>query len=175
MLPCNDFVYCIIALWSNIHLIQNVAQEVNYMLFIWALKNYLWKKSALLLLPWCAFLWLFCMWFWTSSDGRFSLFSWMCRVTCNSVQAVSWILCHRCRRFDDPEPFEVNARPRDAELYRQHPSSEPQLRRVQSRSRLETQQPTDDIFVSFCSARFLFESLLYSQLGSLIHLIRLYQ
>ena len=89
-------------------------------------------------------------------------------VACSFVQAVSWILCHCCRRFDDPEPYEVNARPRDMELYRQHPSSEPQLRRVQSRSRLETQQPTDDIFVSFCSTRFLLESLLYSQLGNLI-------
>jgi len=92
----------------------------------------------------------------------------MHRVACSFVQAVSWILCHCCRRFDDPESFEVHARPRDTELYRQHPNSEPQLRRVQSRSRLETPQATDDIFVSFCSARFLLESLLYSQLDNLI-------
>jgi len=53
-----------------------------------------------------------------------------------------------CRRFDDPEPFDVSARRGDVDLYQQHPSSEPQLRRVQSRSRLETQQLADDVFVS---------------------------
>jgi len=57
------------------------------------------------------------------------------------------------RHYDDPEPFDVNARRAEVErgdkdLYRpQHPSSEPQLRRIQSRSRLETQQFNDDSFV----------------------------
>jgi len=82
------------------------------------------------------------------------LFSRMHRVAYSWVQTVSVTLCNCCRRFDDPEPFDVNARHHDAELFRQHPSSEPQLRRVQSRSRLEMQQPTDDIFVSLCWAVF---------------------
>jgi len=69
-------------------------------------------------------------------------------------QSVTLCVC-ACRRYDDPEPFDVTARRvdmdrADGDLYRQrqpHPSSEPQLRRVQSRSRLEAQQPNDDIFV----------------------------
>ena len=55
-----------------------------------------------------------------------------------------------CRHYDDPEPFDVNGGRHgdDVESYRQHPSSEPQLRRVQSRSQLETQKLTDDVLVS---------------------------
>ena len=65
-----------------------------------------------------------------------------------------------CRRFDDPEPFDVNARRGDVESFQQHPSSEPQLRRVQSRSRLETQQLADDHFVRLPADRFLLLNIL---------------
>jgi len=65
-----------------------------------------------------------------------------------------------CRRYDDPEPFDVNGgRGDEVESYRQHPSSEPQLRRVQSRSQLETQKPADDVFVSLHLANFTTEYL----------------
>ena len=43
----------------------------------------------------------------------------------------------------------MNARRGEVETFQQHASSEPQLRRVQSRSKLETERPPGDFFVSY--------------------------